>query len=94
MASRVSINVSLTPELERFVEAKVSTGRYQSVSEVVRESLRLLEERELAKDAARAELRSKIAIGLEQLRKGEVYDGEQVFSELQERSRAKRRTTE
>ncbi|MCC7339617.1 MAG: type II toxin-antitoxin system ParD family antitoxin, partial [Bryobacterales bacterium] len=38
------MNVSLTPELEEFVAAKVQTGRYTSASEVVREALRLLEE--------------------------------------------------
>ena len=40
------MNVSLTPELERFVEKKVQTGRYQSASEVIRAGLRLLEERD------------------------------------------------
>ena len=38
------MNVSLTPELEKFVTAKVNAGRYNSASEVVREALRLLEE--------------------------------------------------
>jgi len=38
------MNVSLTPELENFVSAKVDSGRYNSASEVVREALRLLEE--------------------------------------------------
>jgi antitoxin ParD1/3/4 len=38
------VNVSLTPELEKFVNAKVEAGRYNSASEVVREALRLLEE--------------------------------------------------
>ncbi len=41
------MNVSLTPELEQFVHEKVKSGRYLSASEVVREALRLLEEREL-----------------------------------------------
>jgi antitoxin ParD1/3/4 len=38
------MNVSLTPELEKFVGTKVESGRYNSASEVVREALRLLEE--------------------------------------------------
>jgi antitoxin ParD1/3/4 len=38
------MNVSLTTELEKFVSAKVESGRYNSASEVVREALRLLEE--------------------------------------------------
>lgn len=36
------MNVSLTPALEQFVNDKVATGLYNSVSEVVREALRLL----------------------------------------------------
>ena len=40
------MNVSLTPELERRIAEKVESGLYTSVSEVVRESLRLLFETE------------------------------------------------
>jgi antitoxin ParD1/3/4 len=40
------MNVSLTPELQAFVEETVKSGRYGSASEAVREGLRLLEERE------------------------------------------------
>lgn len=40
------MNVSLTPELENLIHEKVRSGRYLSASEVVREALRLLEERD------------------------------------------------
>ena len=40
------MNVSLTPELEQYVQEKVSSGLYYSASEVIREGLRLLKERE------------------------------------------------
>ena len=36
------MNISLTPELERFVQEKVACGMYTSASEVIRESLRLM----------------------------------------------------
>lgn len=39
-------NVSLSEELHRFVDELIGTGRYQSASEVIRQGLRLLEERE------------------------------------------------
>ncbi len=39
----MNMNVSLTKELANFVKGKVSTGRYSSSSEVVREALRLME---------------------------------------------------
>jgi antitoxin ParD1/3/4 len=55
-------NVSLTPELERFAEACVQSGRYNSVSEVTRAALRLLQQVEQQRreflamlDAAEAE---------------------------------------
>lgn len=41
-ANRTSLNVSLTPELGRFVADRVASGQYQTASEVVREALRLL----------------------------------------------------
>jgi len=42
-ATPKSLNVSLTPELTRFISSQVASGRYQSASEVVRAALRLLE---------------------------------------------------
>ncbi len=53
MAVRVSKNVSLTPELEAFVDGQVASGRYQTASEVVRAGLRLLQTQEQAAGAAR-----------------------------------------
>ena len=46
MVVRKTMNVSLAPELERFVVATVASGRYRSASEVVRAALRLLEKEE------------------------------------------------
>lgn len=65
------MNVSLTPELERLVNDKVATGLYNSASEVVREALRLLRERDEARKLAFAELRRDIAEGIEQLDRGQ-----------------------
>jgi antitoxin ParD1/3/4 len=51
-------NVHLTPELEHFARDRVNSGRYSSVSEVVRDGLRLLQDQEQARrsaDAARIE---------------------------------------
>ena len=44
---RTSLNVSLTPALEQFIAERVSSGRYQTASEVVRAGLRLLEQTEV-----------------------------------------------
>lgn len=48
----MSTNVSLTPELENFVRERVREGRYNNVSEVVREGLRLLQDTEQARRSA------------------------------------------
>ncbi len=60
------MNVSLTPELERLVAVKVKSGMYQTASEVIREGLRLLKERDTLKA-----LRRDIRDGFEQIERGE-----------------------
>jgi antitoxin ParD1/3/4 len=91
MPIRTSLNVSLTPELEQFVQSRVASGRYQTASEVIREGLRLLEEREQAREAAIEELRARIRRGIEQADRGELLDGDAVFEEIRQLS-ARRRT--
>ena len=61
----MTLNVSLTPHLENFVHETVSSGRYQSASEVVRAALRLLEERERQKAATFEWLAQEIQKGLD-----------------------------
>ena len=90
MASRTTLNVSLTPDLSRFVENRVRSGKYQTASEVVREALRLLEGRDQAPTASVEELKRELEIGLAQLRRGEGVDGEAFFSRLRTRRRTKR----
>jgi antitoxin ParD1/3/4 len=53
------MNVSLTPELEKFVERKVESGLYNNASEVIREGLRLLKEH----DEVRLKWREQIERG-------------------------------
>ena len=60
------MNVSLTPELERLVNAKIESGLYQTASEVVREALRLLQQR----DESVRFLRNDARAGLEQAEPG------------------------
>ncbi len=66
------MNISLTPELEKLVNKKVSSGRYISASEVVREALRLLEDNDKIKALRVTELKRRIAAGVEQLDSGET----------------------
>jgi antitoxin ParD1/3/4 len=56
-------NVNLTDELDRFVVAKVESGRYENASEVVRAALRSLEREEQRHEAKLAVLRAAIDAG-------------------------------
>jgi antitoxin ParD1/3/4 len=85
------MNVSLTPELESFVTAKVETGMYGSQSEVVREGLRLLRERDRVMEARLQDLRSEVAEGLEQARRGELIPGDQVREKIRRKSQERRK---
>ena len=64
------MNISLTPELKALVERKVSSGRYQSASEVIREALRALEKEDRMRELRLDELRRDLDLGLEDLKAG------------------------
>ena len=83
------MNVSLTPELERFVDAKVESGLYNNASEVVRESLRLLKEH----DDIRLRWREQIERGWLDLQAGRVVDGPAAMARIKQRmtTRSKKR---
>ena len=59
-----AINISLNPYFEELLKDKVESGLYNSVSEVMREALRLLEERDQLRDLRLEELRSEIQKGI------------------------------
>ena len=64
------MNVSLTKELEKLVETKVKSGLYHTASEVIREGLRLLDERDRLYQLRLEELRAEVKKGAEQLDSG------------------------
>ena len=68
------MNVSLTPTLEELVQRKVASGLYNSASEVIRDALRLLEERDEMRKLRLKALRREISVGLDQLERGEVSE--------------------
>lgn len=75
------MNVSLTPELEKFVDDKVDSGLYNNASEVIRESLRLLKEH----DDIRQKWREQIERGWLEAQSGRVVDGPQAMAEARSR---------
>ena len=97
MATRTTVNISLTPELGAFLQNRVKSGRYQTASEVVREALRLLQQQEKEREQRLRQLKVKLQRGATQAERGELLDGDEVFEELRqmidERRRAKKRGT-
>lgn len=66
------MDIFLTSELEQYVAHKVESGVYHSVSEVVRDGLRLLKERDELHQSRLEELRREIQIGIDQADQGRV----------------------
>jgi antitoxin ParD1/3/4 len=85
------MNVSLTPELEKFVSRKVESGRYTSASEVVREALRLLEEQDQARSGQITAFNKEVATRLASLDRGEYVAPATARRRLGERSRERRK---
>ncbi len=76
------MNVSLTPELEKLITTKVETGMYNSASEVVREGLRLLHERDEMRETKLRSLRVEIQKGIDDLEGGNYRDGGEVMTKF------------
>lgn len=89
------MNVSLTPELEQFIEKEVQTGMYQSASEVIRAGLRLPKDEKGPKPrftvSSLEELEGKLLAGIRQLDRGEGIPGDVAAKELHERARIRRK---
>jgi antitoxin ParD1/3/4 len=85
------MNVSLTPELEKFVSAKVESGRYNSASEVVREALRLLEEHDSARASQLAGFNEELGRRLAALDRGEAVDPAAARARLRRKSEQRRK---
>jgi len=84
------MNVSLSSEIEKFIESQVESGKYPSAEEVIVAGIRLLEERERIYKGRFEELKREIMLGVEASQRGEVVDGETVFSQLQQKLQQRR----
>ncbi len=82
------MNVSLTPELEKFVAKEVGSGLYQTASEVVRAGLRRLKEdrmHQLRLPETLAGLETQLLESVASLDAGKGANGEEVFRRLRKR---------
>ena len=80
----MAMSVDLGERLESFVSEMVASGRYNSKSEVLREGLRLVQDRE----ALLASMNAAISKGLADLDAGRVKPAEDVFDRLESKYKA------
>ena len=76
------MNISLTSELEKFVQDKVNSGMYTSASEVIRESLRVLRAYEDVQTHRIQQLNEEIAMGMKQLDSGQKILAKDSYKKL------------
>ena len=74
----MALSADLGSTLENYVSKLVEQGRYNSKSEVLREGVRLVQERELRLAA----LDEMVAAGLKDINEGRTFSSEEVFAEL------------
>lgn len=79
------MNISLTPELEQFVNNKVNSGMYTSASEVIRESLRLLHTYEDLQAQRINQLNQAINSGLQSLENGKKISAQDSYDKLKKK---------
>jgi antitoxin ParD1/3/4 len=88
------MELSLSPQVEEYINRKVASGQYNSAGEVVSRAVRLMEQSERTRETQLEQLRREIAVGTEQLDRGEytVYDSRslhQLADEIKAEGRTK-----
>ncbi|MBW4509230.1 MAG: type II toxin-antitoxin system ParD family antitoxin [Scytonematopsis contorta HA4267-MV1] len=86
------MNVQLGETFDNFVAELIANGLYESQSEVLREALQLLKEREDLKKLKLEELKQEVKKGIDQLERGEFYtysSSEDLASEIKAEGRKK-----
>jgi antitoxin ParD1/3/4 len=77
------LNISLSSDLQNLVHEKIASGQYSSASEVVREALRLMDDRDQMLALQKQDIRSKIDAGVASLRAGRSSDGDDYFDRIE-----------
>ena len=76
------MNITLKPEQEALIHAKVQSGQYQTVDDVIQAALDLLDEQDKAYEEWVIETRAKVDEGIASLERGEGIDGETFVNQL------------
>jgi antitoxin ParD1/3/4 len=84
------MNITLTPELEKFIKDKVASGQYATAGEVVWYALNLLEQQEKPREQQLEEFNRELQARIDALDRGEYVTSDQFEREWQERSARRR----
>ncbi len=76
------MNITLKPEQEALIHAKLQSGKYQTVDDVIQAALDLLDEQDKAYEEWVIETRAKVDEGTASLERGEGIDGETFVNQL------------
>lgn len=86
------MNITLPPELEKIIDQKIKSGRFNSPGEVVREGLRLLNEQNRIREWRLEELRGEVQKGIDEMRVGNYKSyssGEELAEDIIREARKK-----
>ena len=78
--------ITPTPEQEKFIAERMDKGGYSSPEKILDEGLKLIQAKE-EYERRLAELRRDLQVGIDQISRGEVVDGRDVFERLLEKNR-------
>ena len=74
MSREATLSVSLTNPLKTYIREKVDSGQFESASEVIRQSLRTMQEQEQRERLYWSDLRKKVKEARRAITKGDVVD--------------------
>lgn len=87
------MKISLPPEIQEFVDAKIASGAYATASEVIRDAMIEFMDADEIRQKHLERIKRELQAGLDQLERGEVVDGEEAFERVRQMSRERRRKT-
>lgn len=88
------MDIILKPEQEQLIKAKLNSGKYKTIDEVITEALHLLDKRDKYYQKWVEDTQKKVAVGLEQLNKGEGIEVQTVIDKLKHKVHQAKQKTE